>query len=111
MSDIMNYKIIEEKHKQLIDKAKYYMNMIDDSEHDINHMNDVVEYTKKILDHIKEVDVEASIIGAYWHDAGRTNGNAGHELLSAQMLKDTMKSMNYNDEFINKCCDAIEFHK
>ena len=111
MSDIMNYKIIEEKHKELIDKAKNYMNITDDSEHDINHMNDVVEYTKKILDNIKEVDVEVCIIGAYWHDVGRINGKDNHEYLSAQMLKDTMKSMNYDNEFVNKCCDAIEFHK
>ena len=48
---IMESNIIEEKYKKLIDVAKRYMSTINDREHDINHMNDVVEYTKKILQH------------------------------------------------------------
>lgn len=108
----MEYIKIEGKHKELINFAKQYMTLIKDSEHDINHMKDVVEYTKKILHNInEEIDVEACIIGAYWHDVGRTKIEVGHKKISAEMLSDTMKSLNYDENFIKKCYDSIEFHK
>jgi len=103
---------IENKHKDLINIAKEYMNTINDREHDINHMNDVVEYTKQILSNINEqLDIDACIIGAYWHDVGRTKVKDGHEKVSAQMLDETMRKMNYDENFIKKCSDSIEFHK
>lgn len=103
---------IENKHKNLISIAINYMNTITDKEHDINHMNDVVKYTKKILMNIKEqVDIDVCIIGAYWHDVGRTKIQNGHEKISAQMLTENMKKLNYEEEFIKKCSDSIEFHK
>ena len=42
----MNYTIIEEKNKKIIDIAKQYMKSITDQEHNIDHMSDVVFYTK-----------------------------------------------------------------
>lgn len=108
----MESNIIEEKYKDLIDVAKRYMSTINDREHDINHMKDVVEYTKKILNNVnEEIDVDACIIGAYWHDVGRTRIKEGHEKVSAQMLMETMREMNYDEKFIKKCSDSIEFHK
>ena len=49
----MKFNNIEEKYKDLINIAKEYMYTINDNEHDINHMNDVLEYTNKILGNIK----------------------------------------------------------
>lgn len=103
---------IENKHKDLINIAKEYMKTIKDAEHDINHMNDVVEYTKNILSNINsQVDKEVCIIGAYWHDVGRIKIRDGHEEESVNMLVDTMRKMNYKEEFIKRCSDSIEFHK
>ena len=63
---------IENKYRELIDKAKNYMMMIDDHEHDINHMEDVVNYTYELLDLLKiNLYKDACIIAAYWHDVGR----------------------------------------
>ncbi len=110
----MEFNKIEEKYKELIDVAKEYMLTIKDSEHDINHMNDVVKYTKMILSNMNEVqniDEEACIIGAYWHDVGRTKIQTGHEKVSAQMLEEQMRNMDYDETFIKKCSDSIEFHK
>lgn len=108
----MMFNNIEEKYQNLINIAKKYMNTINDFEHDINHMNDVVDYTKKILNNInEEVDIEACIIGAYWHDVGRTKAKEGHEKISSEMLVQTMREMNYNEYFIKRCSDSIEFHK
>lgn len=108
----MKFNNIEEKYKDLINIAKEHMYTINDSEHDINHMNDVVEYTKKILSNINEqLDEDACIIGAYWHDVGRTKIQDGHEKMSAHMLVETMRKMNYDEKFIKKCSDSIEFHK
>ena len=63
---------IENKHQAIIDIAKNYMSSIKDNEHNINHMIDVVNYTKELLELISEdVDKEVCIISAYWHDVGR----------------------------------------
>lgn len=103
---------IENNHLELINKAKEYMNQIKDSEHNINHMNDVVEYTKKIIQNINEdIDYEVCLIGAYWHDVGRIKIQDGHEKISVQMLTETMRNMKYDEDFIKKCSDSIEFHK
>lgn len=108
----MKFNNIEEKYKDLINIAKEYMYTINDNEHDINHMNDVVEYTKKILSNINEkLDEDACIIGAYWHDVGRTKIQEGHEKMSVHMLVETMRKINYDEEFIKRCSDSIEFHK
>ena len=108
----MDYNVIEKKHKTLIDIAIKYENEIKDSEHDINHMYDVVENTKIILDRLEEkVNIEACIIGAYWHDVGRTIVQVGHEEMSTNMLKKEMIKLNYDNEFIVLCCEAIINHK
>lgn len=108
----MNFKEIEEKHKTLIEIAKEKMNAIEDKEHDINHINDVVNNIKRILENIDtEVNAEACIIAAYWHDVGRTETGVGHEKLSTTMLSKEMKKLNYDNNFIETCTKAIEFHK
>ena len=108
----MDFTQIEEKYKDLIELAKYYMSKIVDHEHDINHMFDVVNFTKELLINLDgEVDCEVSIIAAYWHDVGRTKINQGHEELSAKMLKEVMEEKHYDEVFINKCYNAILYHK
>ena len=103
---------IEINHSKLIDKAKKYMNQITDYEHDINHMQDVVNYTYELLNKIKlDIDEEVCIIAAYWHDVGRIKCEDGHEKVSAEMLKEEMKKQGYDNNFINKCFIAIENHK
>ena len=95
---------IELKYNKLINIAKEYMNQISDCEYDINHMNDVVEYTYELIDKVNiDIDKEVCVIGAYWHDVGRIRGNDGHEKLSAEMLKEEMEKQGYDKEFIDKC--------
>ena len=106
------YNYIELKYEKLINKAKEYMSQITDYEHDINHMQDVVNYTYELLDKIKiNVDKEVCIISAYWHDVGRINCADGHEKVSAEMLKEEMEKEKYDSKFIDKCYLAIENHK
>lgn len=108
----IDYKVIENKHKKLLSLAKEYMISIKDFEHDVNHMNDVVYYTKKLIDELDiEIDPEVCIISAYWHDVGRTKLGLGHEKLSADMLKEIMIQMGYDEILIEKCYKAIENHK
>ena len=111
MQDI-NYSDIEIKYDKLITKAKEYMSLITDHEHDINHMYDVVKYTKELLNTITiDVNKDVCIISAYWHDVGRTKQNEGHEKESAQMLKEEMLENGYDNQLINECYLAIENHK
>ena len=103
---------IELKYEKLITKAKEYMKTINDYEHDINHMYDVVNYTKELINTIKlDINKEVCIISAYWHDVGRTKQNEGHEVLSAEMLKEQMIELGYDNKLINECYVAIENHK
>lgn len=102
----------ENKYRELIEVAKEYMKSIKDNEHNTNHVNDVVNYTKELLKVIDlEVDEDVCIIGAYWHDVGRIKLDIGHEKLSSEMLRTCMIKMDYDNKFINFCCDAIENHK
>lgn len=103
---------IELKHNKLINKAKKYMRLIYDYEHDISHMYDVIDYTYELLNKINiDVNKEVCIISAYWHDVGRLKCSVGHEKISAEMLKEEMKKQGYDDKFINECYIAIENHK
>jgi len=108
----INFGLIEKKYKDLIDIAKNYMNSIDDCEHDINHMNDVVFYTKELINKLNiDIDYDVCIISSYWHDVGRIKTNDGHEKLSAEMLKKVMEENNYDKKLIEDCYKAIENHK
>lgn len=103
---------IENKYKDLINKAKDILSNIKDYEHNINHTLDVVEYTKELLNKIDiKINKEVCIIAAYWHDTGRIKLDKGHELLSANMLKEEMLKNNYNIELIDMCYNAIINHK
>ncbi len=108
----MTFEKIENKHKSIIEIAKKYMNSINDKEHDINHMEDVVNYTKELLEKIElDIDKEVCIISAYWHDVGRCKDSGMHEKISAEMLKEELEKNKYDNEFISKCYQAIENHK
>lgn len=106
------FKDIEKRHNVLIDMAKSYMKLINDNEHNIGHMYDVLYYTKKIIKNLNyQIDIDVCIIGAYWHDVGRIKIQDGHEKMSSKMLVDAMKKNHYKEEFIKKCSDSIKFHK
>lgn len=108
----MTYEEIEKKHSKIIKIAKNHMKSILDPEHDINHMNDVVKYTKELLDNLDDsINKEVCIICAYWHDVGRIYQNNGHEKISSTMLKEIMQKYNYDDKIINDCYTAIENHR
>ena len=103
---------IEEKYYDLIQIAKDYMSNIQDYEHNMTHINDVVSYTKELLNCISEkANAEVCIISAYWHDVGRTKCGKGHEKISAEMLKEQMTKLGYDEKLINDCYKAIENHK
>lgn len=107
-----DYYKIEEFHKELIDIAKDYMLKMDDFEHNMNHVEDVLYYTKELVNLINEdIDKDVCIISAYWHDVGRIKSSDGHEFLSAEMLKEEMIKLNYNEAMIDKCYCAIKNHK
>ena len=107
-----NYINVELKYEKLIKLAKQYMRTITDYEHDINHMYDVVNYTKELINIINlDINKEVCIICAYWHDVGRIKQNEGHEILSAEMLKEKMIELGYDNQLINDCYVAIENHK
>ncbi len=108
----MEFKEIEEKYRDLIEIAVNYMRKINDKEHDVIHMLDVVSYTKLLLSMLEiEVNYDVCLISAYWHDVGRVFVNEGHEKKSAEMLLKEMNIRNYPSDLIKQCYKAIENHK
>jgi len=99
-----------EKHKELIDKAICIMKQVKDSKHSMSHVESVVKYTREILQYEEKANKEVCIISAYWHDVGRSVQNENHALISANMLKEEMKKMNYDKELIEQCYLAIYKH-
>ncbi len=107
-----NFDQIEDKYHDLIHIAREYMQSIQDYEHNIHHLNDVVYYMKELIQKLDmDIHVDVCIVSAYWHDVGRTKVSTGHEKISAQMLKEVMQQYHYDQSFINECCKAIENHK
>ncbi len=107
-----NINFVEKKYKDLISLSIKHMNSIDDYEHDNNHIKDVIDNILKLTEKIElDFDFEICILAGYWHDVGRTRANVGHEKISAEMLKEELVKLNYPEEFIQKCYDAIAFHK
>ncbi len=99
---------IEGKNKDLIEKAKEIMAKVDDVEHGSSHMYDVVMYTKELINNIvEEIDEEACIISAYWHDVGRIEKDEKFEQLSTKLLKEEMERLEYDEGLINKCCNIV----
>lgn len=102
--------LIMEKNKNLIDKAVEIMKQVNDPKHSLSHMESVVKYTIEILRHEEKANKEVCIISAYWHDVGRSIQKKDHALLSANMLKEEMKKLQYDDEIIEQCYLAIYKH-
>lgn len=106
----MNFDEIENKYKDLIEKARDMMEKVPDPKHSVSHMESVVKYTKEILQSDIEADKEVCILSAYWHDVGRIEGEKGHALLSAEILKNELEQAGYEKEFIENCYKAICKH-
>lgn len=104
---------VKNKHKELIEKAIELMSLVEDVEHNSNHMEDVVKNTSRLLVKLanEDVDIDACIIGAYWHDVGRIEKDKGHEELSANMLVKKMKELGYDSKFIELCDNTVRYHK
>ena len=106
----MNIEQIEIKYKELIEKAIDIMIEINDPVHGLEHVKGVVDNTILLLEKVTNVDKEVCILSAYWHDVGRKYGKEGHEVKSAEMLKVELINRKYDNEFIEKCYNAICNH-
>lgn len=112
MKKNIDFEKIEEKYNDLINLSKEKMAKIEDYEHDLGHVEDVVFYIKKLMSCLKKkFDPEVCLLSAYWHDVGRTIKPENHEIRSAEMLKEELTKRNFDEEFIDKCYFAIKNHK
>ena len=105
--------LIEQKYEELINIAKQMMSEVDDVRHSMDHINDVVTNTVEIIRLLPEesnINIEACVLSAYWHDVGRKFQDKGHGEISAKILKEELEKRSFNTEFINTCYNAIAFH-
>ena len=103
----MSVEAIKNKYIDLINKALNIIKENDEPVHGIGHISGVVENTILLLEKYPEADKEVCILSAYWHDVGRKYGKKGHELKSAEMLKEELINNGYDEEFADKCFKAI----
>lgn len=106
----MSVEAIKNKYIDLINKALNIIKENDEPVHGIGHISGVVENTILLLEKYPEADKEVCILSAYWHDVGRKYGKKGHELKSAEMLKEELINNGYDEEFADKCFKAIYKH-
>ncbi len=110
---IINVEQIEKKYKELIDMAKDMMKDCADVRHSMEHIEDVVINTIEIIKRLPDntnIDVDACIISAYWHDVGRKIQSEEHGRISADILKIELEKRKYDRAFIETCYNAIAFH-
>lgn len=101
---------IEKQYVELINEAREIMRQVPDPKHSTSHMESIVKYTKEILKYEPNANKEVCIISAYWHDVGRIEGEKGHAIISANMLKKEMSRLKYSESFIEECYKAIYKH-
>lgn len=106
----MTIEEIENKYNKLINRALTMIEELDEPVHGIGHIKGVVENTILLLAKEPIANKEVCILSAYWHDVGRKYGKKGHELKSAEMLREELTSLNFDEEFIDKCYKAIYKH-
>ena len=90
------------------------MSKIKDPEHGLEHVEDVLFYSKillKKLEGIIDFDPQMCLLIAYWHDVGRTIKDKGHEKISSDMLKEEMIKLKFDDVYIDKVYKSIVNHK
>ena len=106
----MTIEEIKNKYNDLINKALSIIEENDEPVHGIGHINGVVNNTILLLEKYPEADKEVCLLSAYWHDVGRKYGKKGHELKSAEMLKEELINNGYEEDFADKCYKAIYKH-
>ena len=93
----MTIEEIKIKYNDLINKALLIIEENDEPVHGIGHINGVVNNTILLLEKYPEADKEVCLLSAYWHDVGRKYGKKGHELKSAEMLKEELINNEYEE--------------
>jgi len=101
----MNIKIVK-----AIKKAKEYIRQMANVGHDESHMKSVINYAMKIAAVEKNVDSDVLELAIWWHDVGRLHRDDGHPQKSAEMAREYLQANDFDADFIEKICDAIENH-
>ena len=107
---MQEFQEIEEKHRKLIEKAIELMKEVNDSKHSLSHVEAVVAYTKEIIEKVDEADKEVCILSAYWHDVGRKIQDKGHAQISAELMREEMRKLGYEEKMIHQCYQAVYKH-
>jgi len=99
ISDVKNY--VEELFRNKYDNKSSY--------HSFTHTKEVAEAAEKIGkgSDLSEEELEAVVIGAWFHDTGYLHEQKDHEEQSVILAKEFLASRNYPEEKINRVCDCI----
>jgi len=102
--------------QEIIDKyervEEYELNNRDWAYHNLNHVLNVVENVKIILESLDfdEEFIEESMIAALLHDVGANEGKDGHAYRSYLYAKDYLERRNINLKYKDQVLEAIRIH-
>jgi HD superfamily phosphodiesterase len=98
-------------YEPLVSKARTSLRGSHDKAHDINHAKRVVENARLLSIKLKYADLDLIKLCAWWHDIGRLSKDDGHELISANLLKNELINNKYSSTITNNAFVAIRYHK
>ncbi len=111
MDDLLKDSVIIHKYKviQQIDGSPYY--------HGMQHIHHVLSVLKKMVDlfEIQEHEADKLATAVIFHDIGRGVTSKDHELLSAEFMREHLKtydlnSYHFTEEDVQEIYDAIKIH-
>ena len=100
------------KKEMAIEKAKEILKKVEkiNPAHNVAHTESTLFYTHKIAQNLPEVNVDILDLAVWWHDTGRLYLDEGHAKKSAEMARDELTKMGYEQDFVANVYEAIKNH-
>ena len=98
--------------EERLDKIKDFVKVSQkraDANHDLEHVKRVVRYAKWLA-FMENCDVDIIEVAAWLHDVGQPQNKEIHGTISAAMAEPLLKSLEFDEDFINKVKHCIECH-
>lgn len=107
----------EENFKKIKEVAEKEIGKTPDAAHDMNHVMRVYNLALNIAKHEGDVDLEVLQSATLLHDIGGykemsdPSGKTDHAIVSAEMAKPILKSLNFNEDKIKHIQECIISHR
>ncbi len=102
--------ITPEQKTLALQKAKQWIEKIDDPMHSVPHMKQTLIYAMDLAKSYPEADRDILEIAVWWHDVGRVFLDDGHAKKSAEMAGESLINIGIDSSEVAEICTMIESH-